>query len=223
MPRETIRISLSNPFCPEPGAIFLSKLAYPSAIDASARHEFMSALCRWAITEICDIDRDWATSPQPIKAGFFLGKRTDSLKALKLGSKKLVHRVIAAGFIAMPHLHAQLQGSDLIKYQGYRPTVQMLSYDAMESMGWKGDSESTLKSRIWGPSRPVIHAAAMLGVHRCSIELPFTKTLNDLLPYLKFPELLREVFVWSEIARLHLPLIKEFRIKEEDTIQFLAE
>jgi hypothetical protein len=220
MPRETIRISLSNPFCPEPGAIFVSKIAYPSAVDAIVRDQFMSALCRWAIKKICDNDREWAMSPQPIKAGFFLEKRADSIKPLQLGCKKLRDRLKAAVFIAARHLSAQLQGCDLIKFDGCKPTVQMLSYRAMEYMGWKGDSESTLKSRIWGPSRPVIHAAAMLGAHGT---LSTTKTLDDLLPYLRFPERLREVLFWSEIARLHLPLIKEFRIKEEDTIQFLAE
>ena len=100
------------------------------------------------------------------------------------------------------------------------PTVENLTVLAMDRMGWDSDANiSTIKSRIWGPSRPVIHAAAMLlaDIAR-GISIPKNP---EWLPYLKDPELLRPVLLASERARLLLPRIKQFRIKEADTIQFL--
>jgi len=41
------------------------------------------------------------------------------------------------------------------------------------------------------------------------------------LRYLKDLELLRHVLLASEIARLRLPHIKQFRIRETDTVKFL--
>ena len=41
MPRETIRLGLSTPFTPEPGATFLSFLAYPNSENAMMRAVFL--------------------------------------------------------------------------------------------------------------------------------------------------------------------------------------
>ena len=110
MPRETIRISLSNPFLPEPGAIFLSTLAYPDPVDAIAREEFMLSLCRKAVLTKCKIDPAWAMIPQPIRPDVFAGPDSDWDNAYNRGVKKIEHRYIAALFIALPHLIARVGG-----------------------------------------------------------------------------------------------------------------
>jgi hypothetical protein len=223
MPRETIRLGLSTPFTPEPGAMFLSFLAYPSSKDAMMRAEFCLAICRFAITAMCKKDRDWASSPQAIKPAIVLMSDTHRRKALRLGSTQLGYRFKAANFFAIPHLHAEFSGCELVKYEGFAPTVQNLAVLAKHRMGWDRDRDgtSTIKGRIWGPSRPVIHAAAILLADGNSRGFPITENPESWLPYLKDPELLRLVLIGSEFARFLLPRIKQFRIKEADTVEFL--
>jgi hypothetical protein len=223
MPRETIRLGLPTPFTPEPGATFLSFLAYPNSKHAMMRAKFSLAICRFAVMAMCEKDRDWANSPQSIKPGIDLMGDTDRRKALRLGSTQLGYRFKAANFFALPHLNAEFLGCDLIKYKGFAPTVEHLAILAMDRMGWDSDADiSTIKSRIWGPSRPVIHAAAILLADTIAKGFAInTVKLESLLPYLKDPELLRPVLLVSELARLRLPNIKRFRIKEADTVQFL--
>src|SRR2546429_4480545 len=156
MPCETIRLHLSTP-TPEPGAMFLSKLAYPDPVDAIARDEFMISLCRWIIRTGCEVAPDWAITPQLMRPAVFVGPDREWHKAFNRGANKLRDRFIAAGFIVYPHMLA-LAGITQ-RFDGYTATVQNMSQLAMEYMGWDGDSEATMKSRIWGPSRPVAHAA----------------------------------------------------------------
>jgi hypothetical protein len=223
MPRETIRLGLSTPFTSEPGATLLSFLAYPNSKNATMRAEFCLAICRFAVTAMCEKDRDWANSPQVIRPAFTLMGDTDWRKALRLGSTQLGYRFKAAAFFAMPHLIAEFRGCELVNYKGFAPTVENLAVLAKHRMGWDRDRDgtSTIKSRIWGPSRPVIHAAATLLAHGNARGISNPKNLETWLPYLKDPELLRPVLRESEFARLLLPRIKQFRIRETDTVEFL--
>jgi hypothetical protein len=124
MPRETIRLGLSTPFTPEPGAIFLSFIAYPNSKDATKRARFCLAICRFAVMAMCKKDRDWASSPQAIKPDIILISDTDRRKALRLGSTQLGYRFKAANFLAIPHLHAEFSGCELVTYEGFAPTVE---------------------------------------------------------------------------------------------------
>ena len=159
MARETIRLDLSNPFTPEPGAKLLSALAYPNSNHAVMRVQFCLAICWFAVTARCAKDRNWAGSPRSIRPAFILMSDADRRKALKLGSTQLGYRFKAAVFFALPHLHAEFRGCELVKYEGFAPTVENLAVMAKHQMGWDRDRDgtSTIKSCIWGPSRPVIH------------------------------------------------------------------
>ena len=223
MPRETIRLGLSMPFTSEPGATLLSFLAYPNSNNAMMRAEFWLAICRFAVSAMCEKDRDWANSPQAIRPIISLIGDTDRRKALRLGSTQLGYRFKAATFFAWPHLFAEFRECELVKYQGFAPTVENLAVMAKHRMGWDRDRDgtSTIKSRIWGPSRPVIHAAAMLLAYGNARGISIPENPESWLPYLKDPELLRPVLLASEFARLRLPRIKQFKIRETDTIEFL--
>jgi hypothetical protein len=224
MPRETIRLGLSTPFTPEPGATFLSFLAYPNSKDAMMRAGFWLAICRFAVSAMSEKDRDWGNSPQAIRPVIVLGSDTDRRKALRMGSTQLGYRFKAAIFFAIPHLRAEFQNCELVKYEGFAPTVENLTVLAKDRMGWDSerDGRSTIKGRIWGPSRPVIHAAAMLLVMGNAKGYSITANPESWLPYLKDPQLLRPVLVASAFARRLLPRVKQFRIKEADTIEFSA-
>jgi hypothetical protein len=198
----------------------------------------MLSLCRKAVLTKCKIDPAWAMIPQPIRPDVFAGPDSDWDNAYNRGVKKLEHRYIAALFIALPHLIARFGGPK--EFQGYNVTVQNMSYLAMDFMGWEGDSESTVKSRIWGPSRPVVHAAAACilealasrevkeameaiedpGVFSLFLTCPLTLFLTYPLTY---PETLEGIVTRSEGIRLGLAVVPQFRVKEEETIQFLPE
>jgi hypothetical protein len=223
MPRETIRLGLSTPFAPEPGAKLLSFLAYPNPRDAMTRTEFCWSICRFAVNAMCERDRDWANRPQSIKPAVVLMFDKYRRKTLSLGSTQLGYRFKAASFFAVPHLCAEYRGCDLVKYKGFAPTVENLAVLAKDRMGWDPDRDgtSTIKGRIWGPSRPVIHAAATLLADGVGRGVFITENPETWLPYLEDPKLLRPVLVGSEFARLLLPRIKHFRIKEAETVRFL--
>jgi hypothetical protein len=223
MPREIIGIPLSTAPPPEGGATLFSAVAYSNPVDAIARDQFRRALCRWAILARSEIDEDWATTPQSIRPEFFVGNNAHWWKQYKLGEKKLNHRLIAAYFIAMPNIKIRFTGHRE-KFKNYEPTVQNMSQLAMDSMGWRGDSEATMKSRIWGQSRAVVHAAAaflLFGPDFTDEVNP--PTIDPFLACLMFPELLRKVVLVSEILRLELLNIKQFKIRDEDTIQFVPD
>jgi hypothetical protein len=223
MPLETIHLGLSTPFNPEPGATFLSFLAYPNSKNTLMRVKFCLAICRFAVTVMCEKDREWANSPQAIKPAIVLMSDEDGRKTLRLDATQLGYRFKAAAFFAMPHLSAEFRGRELVDYAGFAPTVENLAVLAKYHMGWDRDRDgtSTIKSRIWGPSRPVVHAAAILLADGKTRGFSITTSPESWLPYLKDPQLLLRVLVISEVARGLLPRIKHFRIKESDTIEFV--
>jgi hypothetical protein len=168
-------------------------------------------------------NRDWANSPRAILPAISLVGDKRRREALRLGSTQLGYRFKAAAFFAMPHLYAELREYELVKYQGFAPTVENLAVLAGHRMGWDSDRDgtSTIKGRIWGPSRPVVHAAAILFADGKARGYSIMENPESWLPYLKDPKLLLPVLLISEIARRVLPRVKQFRIKEADTIEFL--
>ena len=159
----------------------------------------------------------------PLKIQRYSSRSALSVAFCSRGSTQLGYRFKAAAFFAMPHLIAEFRGCELIKYEGFAPTVENLAVLAKHRLGWDRDRDgtSTIKSRIWGPSRPVIHAAAILLVDGIRRGISIPENPASWLPYLKDPELLLPVLRASELARLRLPRIKQFRIRETDTIEFL--
>jgi hypothetical protein len=173
-----------------------------------------------AILAFCEKDQKWANTPQLIRPDAFVASDRAAHKAMQQGINKLKHRLIAALFIALPHFNRQF--GNIKTFAGYNVNVQNMSYLAMDAMNWRGDSESTLKSKIWGPSRSVVHAALPLALWAIDFgEAPAKVQEVANLAFLLLPKHLQKILKQSEIIRVNLPLIKQFRIKEEDTIQFL--
>jgi hypothetical protein len=92
---------------------------------------------------------------------------------------------------------------------------------AMNSMGWEGDSDATFQSRYWGPSRPVVHAAAAYLL--LAKEFLWPVYIVMFYNFIWSSELLRKVVLWSEILRKEMSRVAELKINEDDTIQFLPE
>jgi hypothetical protein len=226
MPCETVWIRISSLPFPEPGATFLSRLAYPHKTNSSEEIKFWLAIYRRAILEHSQMHPEWGHKPQRIRPAFFMSSKIDG-RAIHSGKIQLEHRFIVAACMLIPTLVKHLVGR---KRAG--PRVKDLRRLAMlyVGKGWKSGSRTTFSSRIWGQSQSVVHAAA-----GCLLATPEPRTndgtaidsyndipsVDDLVELIVSPELLKRAVMFSEIIRQNSPLLKELRIKEQDTIQFL--
>jgi hypothetical protein len=243
MPREVVRIDVSSNFRIEPAARFFATLAFPDAVDRHDREQFWLALCRWYIAKRVNDDAEFGRTPYDIVPAIFTATQQETVRILRRGIKNLHHRITATNWIVMPHLRGRglmphLRGVGLKPIQIEKngqlesviPTVNNMSVLAMEELGWrgKGKSVSTLKSKIWAPSRAVVHAAAAyLRYYWCEdgrMVRP-NQIIGSPLFFLllEHPFVVAKIIKASETIRLMLPSIEQFEIKEEDTIQFLAE
>ena len=109
-------------------------------------------------------DLDFASKVLPIVPAIFVSSDYDCVRALKRGNKKLKHRLAAARWLVMPHFRDEKLKPLQVEEDGefIIPTLNKMTLVAMEELGWTGKAESvpTFKSKIWAPSRPVVHAAA---------------------------------------------------------------
>jgi hypothetical protein len=126
----------------------------------------------------------------------------------------------------MPHLKAiELNKEPLsLTVDGFPPTVNNMAILMARDFDLSKGSAATTKARIWAPSKPVIHMAAaiaqlMQGMAKIS------EAFKDGVPYEAFfvsAPVLRLAIDIAEIHRLRLPEIKQFAIRGQDTIQFVA-
>jgi hypothetical protein len=90
-----------------------------------------------------------------------------------------------------------------------------------DALKWQegGNSSSTVKSKVWRPSKPVIHAAAAW----CSWYYAFQEEMPEADPYLSFffnLDIAREVVGLSEINRKMVPKITQYKISDDELIKF---
>jgi hypothetical protein len=227
MPREAVHLCLESLFPPEPGATFFSTIAYPDPTDAAARERFWFSLCRWAILEQCRLDPTWAVSVQAIRADVFMRYNNDWWKNFSFGLRRFNHRLTVAQYILLPKLRASVF-VDPIQVEGFAPTVENLGVLAMDFMKSKANDQRNLKTRIWNPSRPVVHAAAAFALMTFARRnLPEeVNPLGNRDPFfacLSSPELLKLIISVSEAIRKLLPFLKGLKVREEETIQFVCD
>ena len=138
----------------------LTFLAYPGegASDEERRAQLYGTLCACMVRAICDVDPDWAISPQPIKPIYGSLPERDGNRSLRRLSRRLRDRMIAAR-MAYPFLKEAECGEtfDLpagLKRLSLNQMAELVLTDARQS-----DPEN-VETRIWRPSRPVIHLAS---------------------------------------------------------------
>jgi hypothetical protein len=225
MPCETVWIRISSLPFPEPGATFLSRLAYPHKTNSSEETEFWLAIYRRALLEHSQMHPEWGHKPQRIRPAFFKSSKIDG-RAILSGQTQLEHRFVAASLLIL-RFREHLMGR---KRAGLG--VRDLRRRMMRYMGLKSGSTTTFSSRTFSPSRPVVHAAAgcLLAIVKPRFgsgqevdrynDIP---SIDELIEFLASPELLKRAVIFSEAIRQNAPLLKELRIKEQQTIQFLPE
>jgi hypothetical protein len=230
MPREIVHIDLSSKFPMEAGARFFSTLAYPDATHQ--RNQYSLQLCRWYVLRRVKDNPEFGRTPHFIIPAIFAVPEYDAVQILKRGNQKLHHNLTATYWIAMPHFRGIGLKPIQIDENGESviPTVNNMSMLAMEELGWQGKGKSvpTLKSKIWAPSRPIVHAAAAFLLWRYYGKRLLPPEMLQIdsffaLACLENPSIIEAIIKKAEELRLMLPSIKQFHIKEKDTIQFLAE
>src|ERR1700730_11540 len=214
MTREIVRIDLSSKFPMEVGARFFSTIAYPEPKDAEERDRYFLAISR-------------------LYVHLRVKENPEFGRTLKKGNKRLFCQIPAATWIAMPHFRGEGLKPVEVEINGQLqsiiPTVKNMGMIAMNELGWQGKSTSipTLKSKIWAPSRPVVHAAAAysLWCYYAERVVPAKEQVDSFffLACLELPSTVAAILRRAEAFRLILPEIEQFQIKEEDTIQFVGQ
>jgi hypothetical protein len=229
MPREIVRINVASKFPIEAGARFFATIAHPD--NRNERERFRLALCRWYMLTRSERDPDFANKLTLIVPAIFVLSDDDCIRTLKRGWTKLNHRLTATRWLVMPHLRVEQLKPLQVEENGQFivPTLNKMTLVAMKALGWTGKSESvpTFKSKIWAPSRPVVHAAAayVLWCYHATRMFPVEQQRDAffMLACLEYPSTITTLIRTSETYRLKLAEIEQFKIKEEETIQILAE
>jgi hypothetical protein len=244
VPLQTILISPTASFAPEPAAAFISTIAYPLEMEDRAR--FRYALCRWAIDTRSKKDPEWATSPQMLKPRAFLYLNAEWPQIVERGFKKVSERLAATQFIVLPHyiaLHTGTKPKSVIP--GFEPNSKDMSRFCVSiSHGRKGKDvdanpvdgdPGNFSKRQWKPTLVVAHAVlGLLAFHsklarrrndqkKKSVREK-RKQEKDLAPTVMYclhsPRSMREIIISSELIRQQLALIRKLKMKEDRTIAF---
>jgi hypothetical protein len=221
LPKETITILLCEMDWYLAGAQLVSTIAYPDARDQAERARFEQALVRWTLEWRIREDDNWAREPNILRPAYFSAPEKQHDAILKRGNKRLKERWVAAHFVAMPHFRA-VESGKIQRPEGLAPTVNNMSVLATEYLNLSTESVSTFKSRMWAPSRSVIHAAAAVLVWDTFYwkKQGRNPSTDRKLAMMLLPEMVEEIVDISEELRCLLPAITQFKIKENETIKF---
>jgi hypothetical protein len=223
MPRETISIPIKSLPLYEASAVFFSTIAYPNPLDEPQREKFRLALCRWAILERATIESQWGGVAQAIKPEIFSQEERLFLQSIERGSTFLAKRIFCAATIIGPHLF-----KTPLRLYGLEPTVGNLAGIVAYGLRMSPESQKTIESRLWAPTKPVAHAAmAWFNFTALVIRVkgPWDQENqlcnHDLfLGAFFYPEMITMLVEKAEEIRLRLTGLKRFHIKEENQIQF---
>lgn len=233
MPRQTVQIDAYGKNSEAWAfAQLMSYVAYPSGLDSSRQRLFARSLYRMALIWRAEKDKGWASSYQQMLPFALLDDEKTFLTSLKRGQKQFWRHLVTAHAFLLPHLIGvdtdALPDLDRLypksKSALKAPTVENMSLIVMEAIGWNGDSSSTVKSKLWSAVKPVSHLGyAIAG--QISSEVSVIKDRKgdvfDALCGLFFNESAIICVAVAERCRLKLPLIRQFKIDESETIQFV--
>jgi len=219
VPKEIVKIGLLDLMPYEPGAKFFSVIAYPDS--GTERQHFFQALIRWTIEKRMEIDKPWATSLQLLKPAYFSYPEKQLEAILKRGMKRLGHRLIIAHYVVIPHLRAMDMG---YLRRVANTTLSKMIEGVAATLGMKKGSQKTIESKIWKPTKPVAHAISAYYVWHSVVyqRMGHPTTRNKFWAFMMVPDFVKEVVDISENFREQVPRIKQFRIKEDELIQFTA-
>ena len=227
--RQTVALHFSLLPTYEVAAEFYSYIAFPDPNEETQRKKFGMALSRWAVLQRGKHDKDWNLTEQVIRPTIFSQPEELYLNTYKRGSTILWRRAQCAFMMLLPHLVDPLFGE--IR-SARRYSVGNIALAACHAFGYSTESQKTVESRVWAPTKPVAHAAAAfflcLGAmrnpaqewddeHKLCVQQPFLATLF-------YEDVFRDLVLFpTDFLRLQMPSCRRFNIRERDTIRFITD
>jgi hypothetical protein len=201
----------------EAGAMLVAFLAYPgdSVADEERRSQLYGALCACMLQAMCDVDPDWASSPQSIKPIYAALTERDCNRSVRSLARLLRDRMVAAR-MAYPFLKEAESGEPFelpasLKRLSLNQMAELVLTDARYS-----DPEN-VETRIWRPSRPVIHLAS--AVHGYLHLLEPVAELLGFVPLMTDPIVLEYVVRSAEYGESLVAKSRRLRINPETLIK----
>ncbi len=218
MAQEIIRLQLQSLPVYEVAGLFFAALAYPDCDEITERKKFQRALIRWCLLIRVNLDPSWGAELQQLKPMYFSDQERVFESTLKRGMRKLAHRFVSAIWIALPRI------LKLERVNQFRPTIENMSTIAMPELGMRGNTSSTFKTKIWKPSRPVVHAAsAFVALSRYLLGEDDWSGLDRVMIYwfMTHEDHFKELIHEAEILRKDVPTMERIAIPEAETVQFI--
>jgi hypothetical protein len=162
--RECYEVNLYAPDPYEVSALIISSWAWPGAgaIETAGRERLYLSLCAWFIRDRAAREPEWAQQPQWINPNQACRADADIKRDRRTLDRRITDRV-TAGHMAIPFLLAAETGA----VDTLRPNMSRLSVNrqATSAKSERGIAHSeNLESRVWRPSRPVLHLCAAWAV-----------------------------------------------------------
>jgi hypothetical protein len=189
VPLQTILISPTARFAPEPAAAFISTIAYPLVEEMEDRARFRYALCRWAIDLRSKGDPEWATLPPMLKPRNFLYLNAQWPQIVERGFEKVSDRLAVTQLIVLPHYIALRTGTKPKSViPGHKPNSKDMSLFCVSirhaRKGKDVDANpvdadpGNFSKRDWKPTLVVAHAVLGLGNRTHRVRLQFCRALR---------------------------------------------
>lgn len=219
MPREIVPLIRNRKAPYESGADFFSLIAYPDPLDKQERSRYWRALCRMTILMRAAKDEEWQLECQWARPLLFMDSEPEYSSTLKRGSKRLQERLATAYHILQPQL-IELETGKPQTIESFLPTVGNMAILTAAFLGMEGDSSSTVKSRMWKPTKPVAHLAlAWIKWRELWNKVGRDPNADHFLHFMFVPAYVKEVVLLSERTRLMVPKIKRFNIRDDELIR----
>ena len=142
----------------ECGAVLLALLAHPDPKEDQMRGRVVRTLCHLYLRGRKETDEAWAATPQAIKPIYAFVDPKDIQKDLRTFQRRLRDRMIAAR-MAMAYIKQHVEGKKFRLPRGLK-SVSLNQLAELVVNDLSGKDEANIETRIWRPSRPVIHLAA---------------------------------------------------------------
>lgn len=146
----------------EAGALLVTLLAFPDASDETQGNVHAS-LCNYALKVRSAIEPDWTIVPQPIKPFYAFRSESDCNRDLRTLVRRWRDRMVA-GRMGIAFLKEALPGQVL----ELPATVKRLSINQLAELvldDTQSADSHNVETRIWRPSRPVVHLASAIQVY----------------------------------------------------------
>jgi hypothetical protein len=201
----------------EAGALLVTLLAYPgeSKHDDERRSQVHASLCACTLRALCDTDPDWSTSPQLAKPIYLRQSERDCNRGLRQLKRRLRDRMVAAR-MAYPFLKEAESGKAPELPTGIkRFSINAMSELVLDDAGHT-DPEN-VETRIWRPSRPVIHLASAVHGYLHLVE-PETAALG-LAPLLHRREVIEYVIRSAEYCEGLVGRSRHLRVNADTLVR----